>query len=121
MRERVTKATSNARLGRVGLLACAQPTVVRAGALPARCAQAAARLSSSSWKRALDAAGLGPDPGSAKGEMSTVRCDFCGEEAASVRRVALDREYDRLRTPHEILYACQDCSEKKERKRTGLG
>jgi uncharacterized protein with PIN domain len=48
------------------------------------------------------------------------RCDFCGEQVASVRRVALDRDYDRLRTPHRELYACPPCSRRKERKRLGL-
>jgi len=49
------------------------------------------------------------------------RCDFCGEWSATVRRVALDRDYDRLRTPHRELYACPPCSEAKERERLGLG
>lgn len=48
-----------------------------------------------------------------------LRCDFCSVEVASVRRVALDRDYDRLRTPHRELYACADCSERKERTRLG--
>lgn len=49
-----------------------------------------------------------------------LRCDFCGSETESVRRVALDGEYDRLRLPHRELYACHDCSERKERRRLGL-
>jgi hypothetical protein len=49
-----------------------------------------------------------------------LRCDFCGEEVASVRRVALDQGYDRLQTPHRELYACSPCSEKKEQSRRGL-
>jgi len=49
-----------------------------------------------------------------------LRCDFCGEETPSVRRVALDRSYERLRTPHAERYACRTCSEKKERARLGL-
>ena len=49
-----------------------------------------------------------------------IRCDFCGEEAMSVRRVALDGEYDRLASRHQALYACPDCSERKERRRIGL-
>lgn len=49
-----------------------------------------------------------------------VRCDFCGQTVASVRRVALDRDYERLRTPHRELFACPECSEKKERERLGL-
>lgn len=47
-------------------------------------------------------------------------CDFCGEEVASVRRVALDQGYERLQTPHKERYACPACSEKKERERLGL-
>jgi hypothetical protein len=47
-------------------------------------------------------------------------CDFCGREVTSVRRVALDRDYERLRTPHRELYACSACSETKERNRLGL-
>ncbi len=53
-------------------------------------------------------------------EEQVMRCDFCGEEARSVRRIALDGEYDRLRKPHEVRYACSDCSERKERQRLGL-
>jgi len=47
-------------------------------------------------------------------------CDFCGEEVPSVRRVALDEEYERLRTPHQERYGCGPCSERKERRRLGL-
>lgn len=53
-------------------------------------------------------------------EGSLLRCDFCGERVASVRRVALDRDYDRLQTPHRELYACAACSEQKEKSRRGL-
>jgi hypothetical protein len=49
-----------------------------------------------------------------------IRCDLCGVEAPSVHRVALDGSYDRLRKPHQVLYACPPCSEKKERQRLGL-
>ena len=52
-----------------------------------------------------------PDP------QPRLRCDFCGREAPRVRRVALDRDYDRLQTPHRVQYACQECSERKERER----
>jgi hypothetical protein len=48
------------------------------------------------------------------------RCDFCGQEVPRVRRVALDRGYERLQTPHEVRYACERCSEEKERRRLGL-
>lgn len=49
-----------------------------------------------------------------------LRCDLCGAEAMNVRRIALDGKYDRLRKPHQVLYACAPCSEKKERQRLGL-
>jgi hypothetical protein len=49
-----------------------------------------------------------------------LRCDFCGEEVAAVRRVALDVGYERLQTPHRERYACERCSEKKDRERLGL-
>lgn len=48
------------------------------------------------------------------------RCDFCGETVPRVRRIAVDRDYERLRTPHRELYACESCSEKKEKVRLGL-
>ena len=50
-----------------------------------------------------------------------LRCDFCGALVARVRRVALDRDYDRLQTPHQARYACPECSQRKERERLGLG
>lgn len=46
------------------------------------------------------------------------RCDFCGRQVPRVRRVALDRDYDRLQTPHRVQYACPECSERKERERS---
>ena len=49
-----------------------------------------------------------------------LRCDFCGQESAQVRRVALDRGYERLQTPHAVRYACASCSRDKERERLGL-
>jgi len=45
------------------------------------------------------------------------RCDFCGAEVPRVRRVALDRDYDRLQQPHRVQYACPECSERKDRER----
>jgi hypothetical protein len=48
------------------------------------------------------------------------RCDFCGAVVPTVRRVAVDRDYDRLQAPHAELYACEPCSERKERTRLGL-
>jgi DNA-directed RNA polymerase subunit RPC12/RpoP len=50
-----------------------------------------------------------------------IRCDFCGKRAERVRRVALDRDYERLQTPHAVQYACSDCSEAKERQRRATG
>jgi len=47
-------------------------------------------------------------------------CDFCGEPAPVVRRVALDRGYERLQTLHSVRYACSRCSEEKEQCRLGL-
>jgi hypothetical protein len=49
--------------------------------------------------------------------QATFRCDFCGSEVPRVRRVALDRDYDRLQKPHRVQYACPECSERKERER----
>jgi len=50
-----------------------------------------------------------------------LRCDFCGAAVSRVRRIALDRDYDRLQTPHAVRYACPECSQRKERERLGLG
>jgi len=44
-------------------------------------------------------------------------CDFCGKTVLHVRRIALDRDYDRLQKPHAVQYACDTCSEEKERRR----
>jgi phage FluMu protein Com len=49
-----------------------------------------------------------------------IRCDFCNELVPSVRRVALDRGYERLQTPHKEQFACPRCSDAKERARRGL-
>jgi ribosomal protein L37AE/L43A len=56
-----------------------------------------------------------PDP-----QSEPQSCDFCGKPSSTVRRVALDRDYDRLRKPHREQYACPECSEAKERQRRGL-
>jgi NAD(P)H-nitrite reductase large subunit len=48
-----------------------------------------------------------------------LRCDFCGELVPRVRRIALDHGYERLRTPHQVRYACSACSDEKERQRIG--
>jgi hypothetical protein len=65
-------------------------------------------------RRALDAAAL-EEPALAQ----TLRCDFCGETAVRVRRIALDQGYERLQTPHRARYACERCSQQKERRRLG--
>jgi uncharacterized protein with PIN domain len=62
---------------------------------------------------------MGMEPGT-EAESTLQRCDFCGAEVPSVRRVALDADYERLRTPHRERYACPACSESKERSRRGL-
>ena len=49
--------------------------------------------------------------------MSILNCDFCGKEVDSVERVALDRGYDRLTVKHSKMYACLECSKKKEAER----
>ncbi|VAV85190.1 hypothetical protein MNBD_DELTA01-1701 [hydrothermal vent metagenome] len=46
-----------------------------------------------------------------------LNCDFCGKVVDSVARVALDRGYDRLTVKHSKMYACQECSKKKEAER----
>jgi hypothetical protein len=54
-------------------------------------------------------------------EDAGIRCDFCGEYAPSVRRIALDRDYERLLTPHKERFACHACSAAKEAERRGKG
>jgi hypothetical protein len=49
-----------------------------------------------------------------------LRCDFCGEPTPVVRRVALDKGYERLQTPHPVRYACPACSDEKEQRRLGM-
>lgn len=48
-----------------------------------------------------------------------LRCDFCGRQTARVRRVALDRGYDRLAQKHAVRFACDPCSRSKELQRRG--
>ena len=62
------------------------------------------------------------DPGisQAHGEAAGQRCDFCGDVVASVRRVALDFDYDRLQKAHSEKYSCADCFEAKESQRLGM-
>ena len=56
----------------------------------------------------------------APGGETGLRCDFCGALVSRVRRIALDRDYDRLQTPHAVRYACLECSQRKELERLGL-
>ena len=58
-------------------------------------------------------------PSTESAAPAKLRCDFCGASVERVRRVALDGEYERLRTPHRPLYACPTCSERKEQARRG--
>ena len=51
--------------------------------------------------------------------MAVFKCDFCGREVGRVRRVALDRDYDRLSQRHAVRYACDACSRRKEAERRG--
>jgi hypothetical protein len=72
-------------------------------------------------KAARSRASAGSEPAAVQGEPAApLRCDFCGQSAPVVRRVALDRGYERLQTPHPVRYACSRCSEEKEQKRLGL-
>ena len=59
------------------------------------------------------------DPEARIAEQSSqdIRCDFCSRVVPSVRRVALDGDYERLRTRHQVQYSCEACFEKKERER----
>ncbi|MEK7880992.1 MAG: hypothetical protein AAB210_03755 [Deltaproteobacteria bacterium] len=46
-----------------------------------------------------------------------LRCDFCGRESEKVARVALDKDYDRITEKHRKMYACPECSRKKDEER----
>ncbi len=49
-----------------------------------------------------------------------LHCDFCGDLVMRVRRVVLDGDYERLQTRHAVRYACESCSDQKERQRLGM-
>ena len=53
------------------------------------------------------------------GTPAILRCDFCGQETPQVRRIVLDRDYDRIQTPPPVRYACENCSRRKEMERLG--
>ena len=61
-----------------------------------------------------------PEAAAGQREASGQRCDFCGDVVASVRRVALDHDYDRLQKAHREKYSCADCFEAKESRRLGM-
>ncbi len=61
----------------------------------------------------------GENASGGNGSPEELVCDFCGESTSTVRRVALDGPYERLRTPHRVRYACGPCSERKDRDRAG--
>ena len=42
-------------------------------------------------------------------------CDFCSSETDVVRRIVIDNDYNRMGT--KAMYACIECSEKKDRER----
>lgn len=46
-----------------------------------------------------------------------LKCDFCGQETETVVRVAIDTDYDRLAVRHAKMYACPECSKKKDQER----
>ncbi len=46
-----------------------------------------------------------------------LKCDFCGVESDTVQRVAVDAGYDRLTVKHRKMYACPECSVKKDAER----
>ncbi|HBO84543.1 MAG: hypothetical protein A2073_02460 [Deltaproteobacteria bacterium GWC2_42_11] len=46
-----------------------------------------------------------------------LKCDLCGKEFDTVRRIAVDKDYDRLSIRHEIKYSCPECFKKKEESR----
>ena len=56
---------------------------------------------------------MNDDAGTPAEDPEGLRCDFCGERVERVRRVALDRGYNRLQKPHTVRFACNPCSEAK--------
>ena len=49
-------------------------------------------------------------------EVRDIRtCDFCSIETDVVRRIVIDNDYNRMGT--KAMYACIECSEKKDRER----
>ena len=47
--------------------------------------------------------------------LCTGSCDFCSIEADIVRRIVIDNDYNRMGT--KAMYACIECSERKDRER----
>ena len=50
-------------------------------------------------------------------EMPVYVCDFCEIKTDVVRRIVIDNDYNRMGA--RAMYACIDCSEKKDRERLG--
>ena len=48
-------------------------------------------------------------------EIPIHACDFCSIETDIVRRIVIDNDYNRMGT--KAMYACIECSEKKDRER----
>ncbi len=61
-----------------------------------------------------------PDDPSEGATSEALQCDFCGDRVMHVRRIVLDGEYERLQTRHVARYACESCSDEKERQRLGM-
>ena len=48
--------------------------------------------------------------------LERMKCDTCGKEAKEVKRVVVDKGYDRVLA--KPLYNCPECYEKKERSKS---
>ncbi len=46
-------------------------------------------------------------------------CDFCDHETHTVRRIVLDKDYDRMQS--DAKYACSECFDQKEKERIDVG
>jgi len=49
-------------------------------------------------------------------KLTPMKCDTCGKESAEVKRVVVDKGYDRASA--KPLYNCPECYEKKERSKS---
>ena len=48
-----------------------------------------------------------------------LECDFCGNVTEQTKRIALDVDYNRILA--KALYACSECSDRKEQERLWNG